>query len=384
MSGVAFSCRSVALLALAAALGLPALQAGEQTAEYSLELSDPVAPTLPPRAYRVIQSRDEDGLPASYALTFTTHVCVDEQCREVTVTMHWDALGYYQRLEYPANTPLTKKKHVPFRPEDYAKLDQILQDRDSILGSQPLEVFGPPVPPQVLPAPEVAEVDGWSGATPQAVKEAVVEDAAYTSWTMWRWANGEIVRKLQGITAQQCTPGYLHRLLQSADRRAVDFSLQHLLRHCPTDEQFAADVASVLETGDREHVALSLQFLHRAVADRRRLHQRLIESYGRMPSTYSPMILDYLSAQPELPAETLEELSGILQQLPYFQVHLILRLLDARTFFSPRVETAVAGLLDSPDFFIARRASEHLLKQQLGSESRQKLDEFRRKYRDRL
>lgn len=384
MAGISFMRRSAGRLVLAGILASTIAHAGEQSAENQIELSDPVAPTLPPRAYRVVQSRDEQGFPAGYALKFTTHVCVDEQCREVTVTMHWDALGYYQRLEYPADTPLTKRKHVPFRPEDYARLDQILKDRDSILGSQPLEVFGPPVQPQVQAVPEVAEIDGWSGATPQAVKEAVVEDAAYTSWTMWRWANGEIVKKLQDLTAQRCTPAYLHKLLQSADRRAVDFSLQHILRHCPTDEQFATDVAHSLETGDREHVALSLQFLHRAVSDNRRLHQRLIESYCRMNSNYSPLILDYLSAQRELPAETLEGLSGILHQLPYFQIHLILRLLDARAFFSPRVEAAVAGLLDHPDFFIARRASEHLLKQQLSSETRQKLDEFRRKYRDRL
>jgi len=394
MAGIASTHRSAATLVLATILAATVAHAGEKPTEYSLELSDPVAPTLPPRAYRVVQSCDEQGFPAGYALTFTTHVCVDEQCREVTVTMHWAALGYYQRLEYPADAPLTKKKHVPFSPEDYSRLDQILRDRDSILGSQPLEVFGPIVSPGL---PQVAAgvagggevtggdvVDGWSGATPQAVKDAVVEDAAYTSWTMWRWANGEIVRNLQDLTEQRCTPEYLHKLLQSDDRRAVDFSLRYILRHCPTDGQFVADVFHVLETGDREHVALALQLLHRAVADKRRLYQGLIESYGRMNSTYSPLILDYLSAQPDLPAETLEGLSGVLHQLPYFQMHLALRLLDARAFFSPRVEADVAGLLDSPDFFIARRASEYLLKQPLGTDTKRKLDTFRQKYRDRL
>ena len=378
MRVIAANCGLVTMLVFAGAFTWIVVEASDKTADFQVELSDPVAPTLPPRVYRVVQSSDENGFPAGYALSFTTHVCVDEQCRMVKVTMHWNALGYYERLECPADTPLTKKKHVPFAAEDYAKLDQILKDRDSILGSQPLEIFGKPV------QQEVPGIDGWSGATPQAVKDAVVDDAAYTSWTMWRWANGEIVQKLQGLTEQRCTPDYLRQLLQSNDRRAVDFSLKYIQRHHPSDEQFVDDVFRVLETGDREHVSLSIRFLHQAVKDKRRLHDRLIESYCRLNSNYSPMILDYFSAQEGLPPETLEGLTGILNQLPYFQIHLILRLLDNREFFSEQVESDVAGLLDNPDFFIARRASEHLLKQQLGSETKRKLDAFRQQYRQRL
>ena len=191
-----------------------------------LALSDPVSPSLPPQGYRVKQFRDERGFPAGYALRFTTHVCLDAQCRMVTLTMYWDALGYYQRFEYPADTPLTKREHVPFLAADYAKLDQILKDRDSVLGTVALEVL-------VAPAAEMAEVpgvDGWSGATPQTIRDAVVDDAAYTSWALWRWANGEIVEKLRQLTTRRCTPGYLQQLLRSDDRRHVDFALQHVVQ----------------------------------------------------------------------------------------------------------------------------------------------------------
>jgi len=361
-------------------VGLIAAQAGDKQATIEVELSDPVSPALPPRPYRVIQFSDEHGFPAGYALSFTTHVCMDELCRMVKLTMYWDALGYYQRLEYPADTPLTKKKHVPFLAADYAKLDQILKDRDSILGTHPLEILVTPVPE----ATETAGIDGWSGATPQTVKDAVVDDAAFTSWAMWRWANGEIVQKLQHLTEQRCTPSYLRRLLRSQDRREADFALKHIVRHCPVDEQFVDDVFHILEAGDREHIALSLKFLHGAMQDKRQLHGRLIESYCRLTGNYSPMILDYFAAQPDLPAETLEGLSGVLDRLPFFQVHLILRLLDAKGFFSGRVEADVAGLLDHREFFIARRASEHLMKQQLAADTKRKLDAFCAQHRQRL
>ena len=378
MRVIASSRKPLFAVVFAMAFGRLAVDASDnKTAEFHIELADPSAPDLPPRTYSVVQTSDEHGFPAGYALSFTTQVCVNRQCRMVEVTMHWDALGYYERLECPADTPLTKKEHVPFVAEDYAKLDRILKDRESILGSQPLETFNKP--PQEVPG-----IDGWSGATPQTVKHAVVNGAAYTSWTMWRWANGEIVVKLQGLTEQRCTPDYLRHLLRSGDRRAIGFALQHIQRRQTSAEPFVDDVFHVLETGDREQVALCIQFLHRAMQDKRRLHARLIASCCRINSIYSPMILDYFSAQLDLPAETLEGLTGILNQLPYFQVHLILRLLDERSYFSKQVEADVAGLLDSPDFFIARRASEHLMKQQPGSATKRKLDAFRQRYRQRL
>jgi hypothetical protein len=229
---------------------------GERVATYQIELSDPVAPDEAPRVYPLVATQDEQGQPAGYSLSFETHVCVDEQCRMVHITMHWNAVGYYQRLECPPQLPLTRKKHEPFTPEDYAKLDRILKDRQSILASQPLEVLVQPMPPAENP-----EIDGWSGATPQTVKDAVVEDAAFTTWTMWHWANGQIVPKLQELTERRVTPDYLRRLMRSEDRREVDFALRYLQKHPGLDESLVEELFLVLERGDREHVALSLDLL---------------------------------------------------------------------------------------------------------------------------
>ncbi len=135
---------------------------------------------------------------------------------------------------------------------------------------------------------------------------------------------------------------------------------------------------------DREHVVLSLRFLTGATKDKEQLHARLIESYGRMKSMNSPLILDYFAAERDLPQTTLEGLTAHLDRLPYFQIHLILRLLEQRKFFSNKTESDVARLLDGDDFFIARRACEHLMKQDLGSETQEKVNAFRQRYRDRL
>jgi hypothetical protein len=85
-----------------------------------------------------------------------------------------------------------------------------------------------------------------------------------------------------------------------------------------------------------------------------------------------------------LPATTLEGLTGRLERLPYFQVHLILRLLEQRKFFSEKTESDVSQLLASDNFFIARRACEYLMKQELGSRTESKLNAFRERNRARL
>jgi len=361
--------------------GSPPAVPSERAAEsdkvvYEMELADPAFPSKPARVHRVVQSKDRNGFPAGYAMRVTTEVCADKKCKTVEVTMYWNALGYYERLEYPLGKPLTKKEHVPFDADDYAKLDRILADRASILATHSLAFLAKPA--------EDEGIDAWSGATPLTVQESVVKDAAYTTWVMWHWANGEIVQKLRALTEQSCTPRYLKSLLGSEDRRAIDFALKYVIEHHSSDAQFLGDVFRVLENGDREHVVLSLRFLSRATKDKKELHARLIESYGRMKNMYSPIVLDYFAAERVLPGTTLEGLTARLDGLPYFQVHLILRLLEQRKFFSEKTESDVSRLLDGDDFFIARRACEHLMKQDLGTETARKVDEFRKRNRDRL
>jgi hypothetical protein len=377
-------------VAVFAAPCLPRSEAADSktTVTHKLELTDPVTPGEPAQTYSVRQLRDENGFPVAYCMSFETPVCIDEQCRIVSCTMYWNGLGYYERLEYPADTPLTKRKHVPFEPSDYARLDEILKDRGSVLGTISLEALVPQAAKDASPErplPEDMEVDGWSGATPSTIKLSVVEDAAYTSWAMWRWANGQIVPKLQRLTRQSCTPRYLRHLLRSEDRRDVDFALKHLLEFDDGFGRFTEDLLHVLETGDREHVALALKYLDRAPPDQRsQLYERLIDACRRMKDNLSPVVLDYFAAKPELPPETLEALTRILDRSPYFQIHLVLRMLDRRGYFSEEVESNIVELLDNDNFFIARRAYEHLSKCDVSAETTAMLQAFREKHGDRL
>ena len=364
-------------------IGPPEHDDGLKKVAHELELVDPVSPEAPPRAYEVIQSLDKTGFPVGYCLSFETHVCNDNQCLPVNVTMSWDALGYYTRLTYPPGRPLTKKEHIPFTAADYAKLDRILKDRSSILKTWTLDFLDKPLEP-VDVVPGVIGVDAMTAPTPTTVKDSVIEDAAYTSWALWHWANGEIVPKLRQITEQRCTPAFLKHLLASEDRRHADYALAYIIEHHPTDPQFVKAVVHILENGEREQIAQTLTFLEQAIPDKQTRYDQLISSCARMHAADSPIVLQKLASDPELSPATLEALTEQLSELPYFPIHLILRILEQRKFSSETTLANVAALLDGDDFFVARRAYEHLASQNLTPNLQSKINAFREKNHDRL
>lgn len=138
-----------------------AVKANEPRAAFSVELSNPVTPDEPPKRYKVFATTDPDGTPTGYNVRLQVHVCMDNQCRIVHLTMYWDALGYYQRIECPMNAPLTRMEHEVFTDADYRKLDRILKNRQSLLATLPYEAL-------VVKQSEPAEgIDGWSAPRPR-------------------------------------------------------------------------------------------------------------------------------------------------------------------------------------------------------------------------
>ncbi len=348
-----------------------------QRENHPVVIADPASRSTPPRRFDVVLSKDGNGFPVEYALTFETSVCSDGQCRRVEVTMVWTATGHYERLRCPPGKPLTKKEHTPFTRADYVKLDHILKNPDSVLAD-----WKPKSP--LRPRAAADGVDAVTMPTPITVRNSVVQDAAYTTWTLWQWAHGPIVPKLRAITNEHCTAAYLNHLLVSRDRRDTDFALDYVIEHHPGDPRFVQSVYHVLEHGEREQITASLKLLSGAVSNKQELHARLVESCVRMHSSDCPMVLRELADQPDLAAATLEGLTGKLQQLPYYPTHLILKMLEARQFASTKTLGDVAALLESEDFFIARRASEHLMRQDLDVDTQNRVNAFRVRNRDRL
>ncbi len=321
---------------------------------YDVELSDPIQPERSNRVQSVVLRLDENGFPEEYRLFLQTHVCLEQTCKRLDVTLFWDALGQYSRLEYPGQTPLTKSDHKEFRREDYDRLDAILKNKDSVLSAYPLSTFVP------SPEPAAAEVDAITSATPQSVQDAVVPGAAYTSWVLWHWVNGGIADQLFARTLPYCSVDYLNHCLLSTDLRFVQFALQHLLDNELYDLSYREACFQTLEKSGRANGQLTLQYIERLPQDSEELNQRLMALIGVNDGS-SRLIIDYFETLPNLTPAFWTQMAEHLEQVSSYQdVHAILKLLENRTDGSEAIRLAVAKLITSDNRFIARRAREFL------------------------
>ena len=350
----------------------------------TIELTDPVYPDKPKRQLTLTVLKDSQGFPSGYSMKIVNKVCLDDVCKLVDVTMYWDAIGFYQRLEYPEGRPLTKVEHDPFTPADYKKLDSILKDRESILNDHSLGFLA--TENEDAPSSEGNEedVDGVSKATPGAVKEAVVKDAAWTTWVLWKYANTEIVPLVQAITSSRCSPEYLRHLLDSEDWRKIEFAIHHELNETPVTSQYLDKVAELLPSAGIDHIELAMDYIQQASPDKNTAYHKLIGGLREIDEYSASLIIELLESDKQLDGKILEALSSSLPQQEYYPIHLALRLIESRNFFSEQIEANVVEMLRAKDFFIARRASEFLSKQDLSAAGKGALETFREKNADRL
>ncbi len=104
-----------------------------------------------------------------------TEVCLTGECKRIDVGIYWELSGDFKGLEV-YKEPLTKTDHSDFKPWDYAKLMSILENDWSILREYTMEE---------LTDNGTDEVDGKTGATKKEISEESVENAVYTTFTLW-------------------------------------------------------------------------------------------------------------------------------------------------------------------------------------------------------
>lgn len=324
-----------------------------ETRQYTVSIADMVLPKQPDKQIKLLQYRDSNGFPCLYSHRVQCEVVYQWEVSRIDATIFWDRIGNYLRYEWRPEQPLTKKDNLVFQPEDYVYLDEILKNRDSVLGSHLLAYMG-------NPGKADPRVDGMSAATPKTLQDAVVKDAAWTTWVMWQYANGELVEKLRQVTIQCATPEFLHHLLRSDDLYENEFALEVLLLDHTADPQYLESVLIALQRGDISNVNLALQYLDKSIADRSLLYDRLVDSIHKMEKGYIPMVVRFLAADADLSPQVFEGLTEKLDTLSYFQVNAILNLLEERAFFSSKAQANVSRLLQSESPGIVDRASVYL------------------------
>lgn len=187
---------------------------------------------------------DRAGQPLLFFADVTTPVCINDLCKPVRVELYWDLLGNYAGYAVPSKTPLTKFDHTPFEPADYAKLDQVLSNRDSILGRKTLaDMFDPnaPTDPRNLTY-RGQQVDAVSGATVKDIRQSIVPGALYSCYAIWHLVHGDVRQQMLAHLASIYNPTIARRFLDSTHAGYQLYAVQRM-----EDAEFADHVSRVLD-----------------------------------------------------------------------------------------------------------------------------------------
>lgn len=164
---------------------------------------------------------DSLALETLYETKVKMAVCDDKLCAILELNISWDPAGNYAKFDTLTGKPLTKFDHQRFSGADYLKLDQILRDRNSML--------------RILDIADLVDknirirattVDAVTGATPASLKNAVVEGAVYSSYTLWHYVNDTIKSLIREHTRNILTEASTRQMLNSENYDTQLFALK--------------------------------------------------------------------------------------------------------------------------------------------------------------
>jgi len=358
---------------------VPAAVAAEK--EHSICVTHPAQEDLAELPCTLIQVRDAQGAPVAYRMDVASVICGDGQCSIITVTLHWDALGNYDRYELPPRRHLTKKGHKRFTPEDYEQLHEILADRASILKQLERQHVS-------TPGKAAQDVDDVTGATPVSLSKAIVPGAVYTCYTLWHWVHGDVVREMKDLTARATTRKHLMRFLSDGSEALSIFAMDQFAERGVRDQAVADAVVERALANNATVAKAALRYLESTATEkeadiRYRAIEKLAPAADRRTRT---LFLTALSRTPQPPPTGYYD--RISKWLPtmqtYFEVHLLLELLEERSPESQEAVRQAMRVLENPNFLIARRAYWFLENKALADDQQQQVTAFGTKHEDRL
>jgi len=354
---------------------------GEKADMLTVEVAHPGLNGGKPHSCSLFRISDQEGCPQEYYMDVDSVACGDVVCEVIKVRLHWDALGDYLRYELPNGGTLTKKGNNPFNAADNEKLNLILSDRSSALRN-----FNP----ASLAAPNSAgdDVDAVTKPTPLFYQNSVVKGAIYTCYTLWYWVNGDVSRKIFELTSKACTHEHLMRYVQDGSDKFFIFAVEQLGARGIFDEATAAAIMKRANEGSAVYMQAALNYFELALTK-------------NMPDLYFAAVMRFFAegnsqkrtlclrslgeAGQTGSAEFYKKMAGFLPSLgSYFEVHLLLNILEKHDPDSVEIIKQVEKVLQSDNFLIARRAFWFLEKRKLSAAQAKTVEAFRVKYEGRL
>ena len=133
--------------------------------------------------------------------------------------------------------------------------------------------------------------------------------------------------------------------------------------------------------GDRDRIDLGLAYLREALPEPEAFYGNLASLIAASTGEGRAYLLDRLASERALPGRFFDALSaGLPSWGSYYEIHLFFRLAEKHGYGSPALVAQAAQLMETSDFFVARRACGFLSGQAaLDAQTAARLQAFRDK-----
>lgn len=322
--------------------------------------------------------QNENGLPIEYIMDVYSVICLEEVCKIIPVKLYWNAVGVYKKYELAEGETLEKYEADLFEPEDYIKLQSVLSDDYSPFKEVYID--------EILTVPDEhgnEDVDAVSGATALELDEKdTVKGAALTCFTLWHWANGDVVSIIKNQTGVSASEEQLREYISHENNVYFHIALEELQnRDLFTKPIIETIIKKVLK--DDTLLRTSFNYLKKASPE---LYfyaaKRLFFEGGKEQKLAA--IISLRAINYEIPDAYLDNFSSEINKLnSYQEVSVLLGLMESKNQNSKTVIENVLPLLNA-DFLIARRAYWFLSNQKLNDEQQRVVNHFHERYQSKL
>lgn len=259
-------------------------------------------------APEIIELRNEKGIPVWFGRKVRKVVCLTGECQIANLWLFWNGVGNFLGFQRYNNEPLTKTDHKEFTPDDYRQLHLILSDSESILRqTQQDELIAKPAPHR--------EIDGTSGATHLSFKDYLVEDAAYTCYTLWHTVYGNTAEEINSILEKRINRAYLQLLLHHEDNSYKIWAINQIAHSPVYQKEFNVTIMSFLRSDANLLSQSALSYFSGDVLSDFDTQLNLISRFGMLSYRQRLQIIQSLSQQKRTNDK------AIIRLLQYFEDH---------------------------------------------------------------
>ncbi|PWJ58580.1 hypothetical protein CLV98_104440 [Dyadobacter jejuensis] len=303
----------------------------------------------------ITESQSENGLSNWFSQDVNRAVCTSEQCKMVNIRLFWDGVGNYQRFELIDNEPLTKTDHTSFDSEDYAKLNGILADANSIFRELGMEDL-------VVETDET--IDGKTGATQKSLSEYVVSEAVYTCYTLWHIVYGPTQSRIKALIAERASEAYLRLALTNEDSIYPIWALGYVADHPGNSVPFFDRLLTQLTSSNETVASLAMEAIHPQALSKEGSQLAFVNQIPQLDDLKKLDMLWKLAEAETVYDQVLIQLLGYYQagQLNATALGYVYKLFSAPNMANPIVYKNLERLLSDPNRYVANTTKKLLEK----------------------